>query len=190
MTRPPGSATVPGSPAADVRPRVLSFHWSEDELPASMLGRLAKVGSVCSAAHAVLNEWGLAASCVPSIGRILFELLANAIQHGAPPIYVILDQGFTGAVSIAVGDAGVGTPHLVHTGTARAPEQRHGLATVDALAQGWDVQQLLNGGKTVTAVFVPSARSTAVRAAPGSATSKASTSGRRAPRTNRADKRD
>jgi anti-sigma regulatory factor (Ser/Thr protein kinase) len=155
-----------------------------------MPGRLAKVGSVCSAAHAVLTEWGLAASCVPRIGRILFELLANAIQHGAPPIHVILDQGFTGAVSIAVGDAGAGTPHLVHTETAHAPEQLRGLAAVDALAQGWDVQQLLNGGKTVTAVFVPTARSTAVRAAPGSAKREAPTSGRRAPRTNRAGERD
>ncbi|MGH3629648.1 MAG: ATP-binding protein [Sciscionella sp.] len=166
MTRPRGSVTAPASVAGS-RARVLSFHWAEDELPDSMPARLAKVGSVCAAAHAILTEWELVASDAANVRRILFEVLCNAIQHGTPPIHIVVDQGFTGAMNIAVGDAGAGTPRLPRSTPQQDPHRLRGLTAVDALAQGWDVQELAGGGKTVTAVFVPQPQlSTPARSTP------------------------
>lgn len=135
--------------------RLLAFEWTAAELAPELDVRLAVVGEARGAVRTVGVElWRLSLETAYTVAQIFSELLANAIQHGEPPISISVDQGFTGAVTIAVSDMGDALPELCHDVPEDAERQR-GLVVVDALAQAWDVHLRANGGKIVTAVVVP-----------------------------------
>lgn len=135
--------------------RSLAFEWSAAILAADACGGLAILAEARGAVRAVAaGLWRLSTDTTQDVIQVFSELLANAMQHGEPPISVSIDQGFTGAVTIAVADAGDGLPEICRDVPEHA-ERLRGLVVVDALAQAWDVHLLTAGGKIVTAVVVP-----------------------------------
>jgi serine phosphatase RsbU (regulator of sigma subunit) len=74
------------------------------------------------------------------------ELLANAHQHGAPPIVVRLTGG-AGSVRLEVSDASPSWPVVVSAGAGNMTGR--GLALVDAVSTSWGVLREPDGGKTI-----------------------------------------
>ncbi len=135
--------------------RSLAFEWSAANLAADSCGGLAVLAEARGAVRAVAaGLWRLSTDTTQDVIQVFSELLANAMLHGEPPIGVSIDQGFTGAVTISVADAGDGLPEICHDVPEHA-ERLRGLVVVDALAQAWDVHLRATGGKIVTAVVVP-----------------------------------
>lgn len=135
--------------------RSLSFEWTGTDLSPALDIRFGIVSEARAAVRSVaLGLWRLSTDAADDIVQIFSELLANALQHGEPPIGVSLDQGFTGAITISVADMGDALPELC-TDVPEHAERLRGLVVVDALAQAWDVQLRAKGGKTVSAVVVP-----------------------------------
>ena len=136
-------------------PRLLSFEWTAENLPLEQHDRLALISSTRRAIYNVITHlWHVPPGVADDVMVVCSELLANALLHGALPIRVALDRGFTGAVTIAVSDAGRSLPEIARD-IADDAEGLRGLVVVDALAQAWDVQvHPHGGGKTVTAVLV------------------------------------
>lgn len=170
MTTSHGTERPPDTDPPAERPRVLALHWDHGELPENNKARIVLVGRVHSAVRAVLEPlWCVAAHTADIAAGVLSALLANAFEHGQPPVSVLVDQGFTGALSIAVRDAGAGIPHL-DRGARPRTMYPSGLMLVDSLAHIWDVQEHLGAdghtcAKTVTAVIAvsrePASRPTA-----------------------------
>lgn len=135
--------------------RSLAFDWTATDLSLELDVRFGVVSEARSAVRSVaLGLWRLSTDAADDIVQIFSELLANALQHGEPPIGVSIDQGFTGAITIAITDTGDALPELC-TDVPEHAERLRGLVVVDALAQAWDVQLGAEGGKTVSAVVVP-----------------------------------
>jgi anti-sigma regulatory factor (Ser/Thr protein kinase) len=161
MTTPHGTGHLPYSDPSTERPRVLSLRWDHGELPQDRNARMMLVGRVHSAVRGVLDPlWCVAAHTAECAAGVLCALLANAFEHGQPPVSVLVDQGLTGALSIAVRDTGAGMPHLERGARSRTTHPS-GLMLVDTLAQMWDVQEHPGAdgrtcAKTVTAVIVAS----------------------------------
>ena len=144
----------PGVPCAEPA-RALAFEWAAADLAADSTDGLAVLAGARSAVRAVaLGLWRLSTDTTQDVIQVFSELLANAMLHGEPPISVRVDQGFTGAVSISIADAGDGLPEICRDVPDHA-ERLRGLIVVDALAQAWDVHLQAGGGKIVTAVVVP-----------------------------------
>lgn len=135
--------------------RVVTFLWQAAELPDEPSARFGVAGEVGAAVQAVVAQWQVGPLAARDVGKISFQLLANALQHGAAPIALVVDQGFTGAVNIAVSDASDELPAL-RDEDAKTRTRSGGLGVVDARAQTWDVYAHQDGGKTVHAVVVPS----------------------------------
>lgn len=135
-------------------PRVLSFEWTAENLPLEQRDRLGLISPTRRAIYTVVTHlWQMPSGVADDVALVCSELLANALLHGALPIRVALDRGFTGAVTIAVSDAGQSLPEIARD-VADDAERLRGLVVVDALAQAWDVQVHAHGGKTVSAVLV------------------------------------
>lgn len=137
------------------RGRVVTFHWNTAELPDEPSARFGIAGEVSAAVYAVVALWQVGPLAACDVGKISFQLLANALQHGAAPVDLVVDQGFTGAVNIAVSDASDEMPTLLDR-DLNTRVCSGGLSIVDEYAQTWDVYAHRDGGKTVHAVVVPS----------------------------------
>lgn len=85
---------------------------------------------------------------------IAAELLANAVQHGLPPVTICVSADAAG-VRIEVVDASPRMPMRVSPSTTNMTGR--GLALVEALASRWGVEQLASGGKAVWCELLPSA---------------------------------
>jgi len=135
-------------------PRALSFEWTAESLPLEHCDRLALISPTRRTIYAVVTQlWQVPPSVADDVALVCSELLTNAMLHGALPVRVAVDRGFTGAVTIAVSDGGRALPKIARD-VADDAEGLRGLVVVDALSQAWDVQVHPHGGKTVTAVVV------------------------------------
>jgi anti-sigma regulatory factor (Ser/Thr protein kinase) len=144
----------PAAPCAEPA-RVLAFEWATADLAADSDGGLGTLAEARSAVRVVARSlWRLSPDTTNDVIQVFSELLANAMLHGEAPISVRVDQGFTGAVTIAIADAGDGLPEICRNVPEHA-ERLRGLLVVDGLAQAWDVHLRATGGKIVTAVVVP-----------------------------------
>jgi anti-sigma regulatory factor (Ser/Thr protein kinase) len=78
------------------------------------------------------------------------ELVANAAEHGAPPVTLTLSAEHRGdriAVTTVVHDGGSQMPRVIGAGL---DEERHrGLGIVAGLADKWGVREAGDGGKDV-----------------------------------------
>lgn len=78
------------------------------------------------------------------------ELAANAAEHGAPPVALVLSAEHRGdqiAVTTVVHDGGDRMPRVIDAGP---DEERHrGLGVVAGLADTWGVREAADGGKDV-----------------------------------------
>jgi serine phosphatase RsbU (regulator of sigma subunit)/anti-sigma regulatory factor (Ser/Thr protein kinase) len=81
------------------------------------------------------------------------ELLANAVQHGLPPV-VICVRPASESVRVEVHDASSRIPMRLAPSTSNMTGR--GLAMVEALASRWGVDQVPGGGKTVWCELLPS----------------------------------
>jgi len=86
------------------------------------------------------------------------ELLANAVQHGSPPI-AILVAGDSREVRLEVSDGNERPP--IQPTTSVTNMTGRGLALVDAVATRWGVDRA-GGGKTVWAQFQPTTAAAAL----------------------------
>ena len=91
-------------------------------------------------------ERGTYGSLAENAQFVAAELLANAYQHGAPPVVVRL-AGSTGGVRFEVSDASPRWPVLVSAAAGNMTGR--GLALIDALSSSWGVLREPTGGKTV-----------------------------------------
>jgi serine phosphatase RsbU (regulator of sigma subunit)/anti-sigma regulatory factor (Ser/Thr protein kinase) len=76
------------------------------------------------------------------------ELLANAVQHGAPPVFVCV-QGDESSIRIEVRDSSPRSPIRPNPSTSNMTGR--GLLLVEALSAAWGVRRENDGGKTVWA---------------------------------------
>src|SRR5258708_29009912 len=84
------------------------------DLPPTLGDRLALVAPARTAIRTVVaGLWQVPQSSAHDIIQIFSELLANALQHGKPPLRVALDRGSTRAVTIAVSDKGAALPDVL-----------------------------------------------------------------------------
>ena len=156
MTRLRDAGSPPADDGAAVPLLCVSFRWTtEHEMPASRARRFALLGSTRTAVDAVMGAWGVDQLVAGNVSCVLYELAANAVEHGALPITIVVDHGHTGSVTVAVTDAGEAMPVLSASDQREGGQRPSGLELVDVAAQVWDVTQLSDGGKTVTAVVVP-----------------------------------
>lgn len=102
-----------------------------------------------------------AVAVVDDAALVAAELLANAAQHGRPPVAVTV-SGTAQCVRIEVRDANPRPP--VRPATNHSNMTGRGLALVEALATGWGVERAADG-KVVWVEFAAD-RSTADHAAP------------------------
>jgi serine phosphatase RsbU (regulator of sigma subunit)/anti-sigma regulatory factor (Ser/Thr protein kinase) len=93
---------------------------------------------------------------------IAAELLANALQHGLPPVTVCVSADPSG-VRVDVQDGSPRLPMRLSPSTTNMTGR--GLALVDALASRWGVERLPDGGKTVWCELLPGAHAHAAAAA-------------------------
>jgi anti-sigma regulatory factor (Ser/Thr protein kinase) len=83
------------------------------------------------------------------------ELVANAVEHGRPPIALTLE--FDGhVIVVSVADHGLGSPAMMHAG----PNDEHGrgLLIVDLLATSWGVEPMARGKRVWFRLVVPDGR--------------------------------
>ena len=88
----------------------------------------------------------------PQAEMVVTELVTNAVQHGTPPIAVLLDcEGEDGVVTLSVSDRNPNLPHVVDA----APDalQGRGIRLVEVLSDEWGVRTR-PGGKTVWSRFL------------------------------------
>ena len=78
------------------------------------------------------------------------ELLANAVQHGEPPVLVCA-RGDGESLSVEIRDASPRSPVIPALSTSNMTGR--GLALVDALSSEWGVRREPDGGKTVWSVL-------------------------------------
>ena len=87
-----------------------------------------------------------AASVADDAALVSAELLANAVQHGAPPVVVCV-QGDAALIRIEVRDSSPRSP--VRPSMSTSNMTGRGLLLVEALSASWGVRREDDGGKTV-----------------------------------------
>ena len=102
-----------------------------------------------------ISAVGATADLASDCALIAAELLANALQHGAPPVQVCVSADTT-AIRVEVEDGSSRLPMRLSPSTTNMTGR--GLALVDALASRWGVERLPDGGKTVWCELLPVAR--------------------------------
>jgi anti-sigma regulatory factor (Ser/Thr protein kinase) len=108
-------------------------------------------GEARAAIRRLLPDWRLGALLEPVL-LVVSELVANAVQHGRPPVGLRLRRAGQG-VRVDVHDE-EGTPVESSSAAAEA-ESGRGLAIVDALASDSGVDQIEGDGKVVWAQVDP-----------------------------------
>jgi anti-sigma regulatory factor (Ser/Thr protein kinase) len=107
-------------------------------------GDLAELAPMRTAVVGLVPAWGAAVD--RSVLELLVsEVLANAMEHGAPPITVLTRWDGNG-LRVAVGDASPDVP--VHREPSLADAEGRGVWLVDRHASAWGVD-CHEGGKTV-----------------------------------------
>jgi serine phosphatase RsbU (regulator of sigma subunit)/anti-sigma regulatory factor (Ser/Thr protein kinase) len=131
----------PGETATDRDPICLDL---DDGPDAVRVGRRF----VSEQIHAV----GAIGDLAPDAALIAAELLANALQHGLPPVKVCVSAD-TSLVRVGVHDGSPRLPMRLSPSTTNMTGR--GLALVDALASRWGVDRLPDGGKIVWCELLP-----------------------------------
>ena len=90
----------------------------------------------------VLGGWGLPEDLVRDAVLVANELVANAIEHGAGPVWFGLSRTRTG-IRMETGDGGAELPRLRSTGPT--DERHRGLVIVGALSTGWGTEHRADG---------------------------------------------
>ncbi|HVT20572.1 MAG TPA: SpoIIE family protein phosphatase [Mycobacteriales bacterium] len=93
-----------------------------------------------------------AANVVDDVALVAAELIANAIQHGSPPVTVAV-SGNSDLIRVEVRDHNPRPP--VRPATSATNMTGRGLALISALADNWGVTPGAGGAKTVWAEVVP-----------------------------------
>ncbi|MET9899775.1 ATP-binding protein [Streptomyces sp. NPDC006446] len=99
-----------------------------------------------------MTEWGLEAAC-EDVLLVTGELLANALEHGRPPVRVVFTETRTDegrCLRIEVTDAGTGPDVGLVRATWRHPsfslaDGGRGLLIVDTLAARWGDEPVAEG---------------------------------------------
>jgi serine phosphatase RsbU (regulator of sigma subunit)/anti-sigma regulatory factor (Ser/Thr protein kinase) len=145
-----GSITTgddPGETATDRQPYCLEIGDQPDSVRA---GRLFVVERILAA--------GIDAEVADDAAVASAELLANAVQHGLPPISIcVVIQG--DAVRVEVQDTSPRLPMRLAPSTTNMTGR--GLALVEALSSKWGVERLADGSKTVWCELRPGSGSVA-----------------------------
>jgi serine phosphatase RsbU (regulator of sigma subunit)/anti-sigma regulatory factor (Ser/Thr protein kinase) len=100
--------------------------------------------------QARLRSVGTDEEVVADAALVAAELLANAVQHGLPPIVVCVEPS-SAAVRVEVHDASDRSP--VRPAPSTTNMTGRGLTLVDSLASRWGIQRLTAGGKSVWCEF-------------------------------------
>jgi serine phosphatase RsbU (regulator of sigma subunit)/anti-sigma regulatory factor (Ser/Thr protein kinase) len=95
-----------------------------------------------------------AAAVADDAALVAAELLANAVQHGDPPV-VVCARGGDGHLLLEVRDASSRSPMRPAPSTSNMTGR--GLALVEALAAAWGIRREADGGKTVWCELMPAA---------------------------------
>jgi serine phosphatase RsbU (regulator of sigma subunit)/anti-sigma regulatory factor (Ser/Thr protein kinase) len=103
-----------------------------------------------------LTTAGATGDLVDDAALVVAELLANAVQHGMPPIVVCVRAARERA-RLEVHDGSARTPVRVAASTTNMTGR--GLTLVDALVSEWGVDRLPSGGKSVWCELVPGTQS-------------------------------
>ncbi|MCP3801089.1 ATP-binding protein [Allokutzneria sp. A3M-2-11 16] len=100
----------------------------------------------CAAVRAlvtnVLGRWGMPEDLVRDAVLVANELVANAVEHGAGPVWFGLSRTGTG-IRMETGDNGADLPRLRSTGPR--DERHRGLVIVGALSTGWGTEHRADG---------------------------------------------
>jgi anti-sigma regulatory factor (Ser/Thr protein kinase) len=95
----------------------------------------------------LLAQWDLD-DLAPTVGLVVSELVANAVQHVGGPCALELTHGDQ-VLRVAVADRGRGMPDLQVLGATN--QNGRGLHIISAFASSWGVDHLDDGGKLVWA---------------------------------------
>lgn len=91
-----------------------------------------------------------AADAIADACLMVSELVANAVEHGAPPVTLAMSADYRDDQAVVAA--------VVHDGGARLPrvfaadpgQERHrGMAVIGAIADKWGVREAADGGKDV-----------------------------------------